>query len=365
MIFCVEFVVRGLFLNSGKIQHRFLRYPTETVVCVVVFYLAVSNLSDNFKHEATCMTRVEVATVLRFVRLVRFVPSVSILLEVISTSMAGFLTLFGYLVAVVIIYTVLAVNVLSVYGRRPNYTYPGEIQSSYTQFCNDNYHFAEFLNALITLLNMATGNGWTGIGFNLAVPSTIWDSHTVTIFRCPSFTYLYLHRNSDAVFCFMLPVFVGYITANIPGESIAIQFFAYFLFITFFIAFDTLRKTFMILILQNYEGRDKNCATVCEEPIDDFLTCWKRVAGGKGRINLFQLMELLGRLKRPLGLDLSTRSTPFLNLQRFAMKVLLSMPASGKKTMENDWGRTDQFQMPMDATPARNDPRVCLPEFLL
>ena len=156
---------------------------------------------------------------------------------------------------------------------------------------------------------------------------------------------------------------VGYINLNNGGSnSFLLNCFTYAFFLSMYIIFETLRKTFVILIIQNYESRNANCAGLALDPIVDFKYCWQNVVGSNSYASFFDLLVLLGRLKKPLGLGVDDQASSYFELSRFAKRVLLSMPTVLSPSVDNDWGREDRFCFASELKP--NDHRSVIPDNL-
>ena len=120
----------------------------------------------------------------------------------------------------------------------------------------------------------------------------------------------------------------------------------------------------MILIIQNYEARNRNGAGLAMESILDFKKCWNDVVGIKPDVNLLEFLDLLGRLKKPLGMDIDDKTISYFELSRFAKRVLLSMPTVLSPSVDNDWGREDRFYFPEskeDESDDRNSKKTKIP----
>jgi len=98
------------------------------------------------------------------------------------------------------------------------------------------------------------------------------------------------------------------------------------------------------------------------ESINDFKKCWSEVIGVRHVANLLQFLDLLGRLKRPLGMDIDEKTISYFELSRFAKRVLLSMPTVLSPSVDNDWGREDRFCFADELKP--NDHRYIIPDNL-
>jgi len=147
-------------------------------------------------------------------------------------------------------------------------------------------------------------------------------------------------------------------------DNYGIKTVLYLYFLSFYIIFETLRKTFCILIITEYQARAHKFAEMDMALIDNFNACWSKV-NGKHEISLSKLFTLIKVLHAPLGLQSITREVAFSNLDeedelllslkdkevnffdlcRAVKKVLLCMPnvSSFEGTIANDWARTPQY----------------------
>ena len=154
ILFIMDYFLRLFFTLEGSLRKRISRTAFELVLACLFFLLSVSMIVFFFQNNNTFIRLVQLSALLKFIRMFSFFSSYWTLKDVLFDAVNGFILLSFFLVASMIVYCVIGVNIIDNFAiSKPDYG---------TAFSNRHYNFINPLNAWVTLMTISTGNGWTG-----------------------------------------------------------------------------------------------------------------------------------------------------------------------------------------------------------
>eukprot|EP01041_Mallomonas_annulata_P008098 gene8099-16617_t len=117
-----------------------------------------------------------------------------------------------------------------------------------------------------------------------------------------------------------------YLAVYSRRESYSVQIFSYIYFLSFYLIFNLLLKIFAIIIIYKYYMQSGIASSLAKQQIKEFQTHWARQHEHNDPkvISFHNFLGLLHVLDYPLGFG--GRPVSYLDLTRFARRILLSMP---------------------------------------
>ena len=129
------------------------------------------------------------------------------------------------------------------------------------------------------------------------------------------------------------------------------QALIYIYFLSFYILFLLLIKSFSIMVVYKYYVKSESLGYVAEQQVIEFKKAWNNTEGRySSTIGLDSFLSLLKDLKYPLGIMSNNKKLCFLDLTRFAKRVLLCMPLVSPINRNLDDNSTNMFSW--DVLPA-------------
>jgi len=152
-LYLIDFLIRFMFLFRGRILSRLGHSYLEAMVCTFLVGVSLYNVSAGFAVTGSHKRFLEVSAVVKFILIFSYFPAFRTIKNASGNAISGTVVIVIFLATFMLVYCVVGVNIFSI-GESPDYGVA--LLNRYMNF-NDPYH------AWLLLMNVCTGNGWTGI----------------------------------------------------------------------------------------------------------------------------------------------------------------------------------------------------------
>jgi hypothetical protein len=289
IIYLLEYIVRGMSTLTFKRGIMAMYRTTNITELVLVVFLIVSVLVNTSTFtggdievispgNTRQLAYVCASAILRAYRIAILFPEALKVMEVMKSSLFGFVSLCIYAIIVIMIFGLLGYDVMN--SRTPTY---GNL------FIDDTLNFTTLANSWFTLIAIGTGNYYSEV-----------------------------LNNAKQEY----------------RDNFGFQVFVELFFLLFYLLFFLTLKSFAIQIIMRYESSFGASLGIANEQVSTFQHSW-RLAHHFDKIDYNKLADLLGtHLPPPLGL--AGTDMNYLELSRFMKRVLLCMPCDQKRCDDLD-----------------------------
>ena len=151
-LFLIDFFIRFKFLMTGRLHVRLNVAYMEIIVCIFLIGVSLYNLSNGFTANSTHMRFLEVSAIVKFILIFSYFPAFRTMKNASGSAITGTMVIVIFLATFMLVYCVVGVNIFSV-GTSPDYG---------VRLLNRYMSFDDPFRAWLLLMNVCTGNGWTG-----------------------------------------------------------------------------------------------------------------------------------------------------------------------------------------------------------
>ena len=280
-----EYCLRVWVLRVNAINRAVGKQEVFVNGLLIVFVIFLITQWTTYDHETTAFSRlcVNMCIVLRCFRLFYTSASFNAITKTLKKAMTGIIPTFGYYVTLVLIYAVMGVMAMS------------DLDTNYdSEYLNERFNFKTYLNAIITLMSIGTGNMYTEILEKLK-------------------------ENAE------------------PGLNIFIEFY----FFTFYIFSTVIMKSFALMIISKFLSYSGGSLGLASQQVQQFKNAWRVINYDGNDISMIKLKELVVKLPAPLGL--AGRTNKFVEIEMFLRQLLVVMPSAALHL--NDFDAKSQRQL--------------------
>ena len=285
-------------LSSAGRQH-FISAIYLIAATVIVLGTIYMSPNENFDDNASIRYLVLVAVIVRLGKLGTIFQDMAFFMRILQMSLSGFLPLAAYMMIVVLTFSVFCQLIF------------GNISPEWgNEFHNRHFNFKSFNNTWVLLFSVGTGNIYSEI-----------------------------------------------IHAYAPFLSQGMNVLLEFILCSFAVIFYVLLRCFAIMVISKYLMHYSGSLGLAGEQARQVQVTWKAVNRKKKKINYDRFLDFLVKLPAPLGLNGS--KVCYLDLSRFAKRVLVCMPndVSKLKDSKNDRQLFTEASLFIDSKSHRLDER--------
>lgn len=274
IVYCAEFAFRVYVDGLSKTKSTL--GIVDTCFSGVLIFLCVFSYSRMDAFTDLDFHLVKLSVILRIFRLITAYETTQTMTKIALAAWTGFVPLVLYLLTTLLIYAVFG---LLLFG--------GVSLSSGNEFLDTHYNFNTIQNAVIVLLIIGTGNGWTEIISDLHNKNEMWLAVV---------SYIYF-------FLFYLMIMIVF-------------------------------RLFALMNIQKIRLNDYKTSYLAQDQINQFRTIWRDLFQSKTYISIAEMYKFLAMLPRPLGIAREGSNTVhFFDLDRHLRGVLCCIPKSENPDM--------------------------------